>query len=624
MKNPLLNHNDKISNLNDEVKRTGDDFTKQVTKALKKESWKLNFFELAWMAIITVGIGLYLAYKIGYGKTPENNVFVYFGIYTAIFVIMSVIVRILKTTAENEAEVKTQRSLLRCNNHIFHLMAKSRNQFMVDMDEPQRRIFAATVVLQNPDSSSSELEVAVQDLTGNEELAFAVCRIESFRHHGMMARIQDEYIKIETLVQKHYEELMDISPLAAEIFFERMKGHAPNMQEGYSRNIGFLERTMNAIDNNDLDLMPFEDVHSIFSFTFEMLNGREIPVLHPQFKGHEDYMEVQEKLDRSRSYLKQAIAKRNSRLKSLADLLSNEVETEIVMPTTFDSSDIIDVIENLYAEYRKKINTAIKNKNTKELKHLRKTLKTSFKYQEKIQTHQRRAERYLTVFNSIQKSYNKQWRKHGKSIELILGDDANHSKKGISIREDYITLDDSEKLFLAKKLITLHQHIIKEQKENTQKFINIEFTQEKFKRLAMEYVLILDEMLHFNQPEEMFAIEFSNSPYFSHIDINSPSRTKVGLAILSIEELQQTRKKVAHRLAFNLREYYKVALNKKTIDYFVQNFGADREQLMEINKQKIKEINSVEERYNVKIKMKDWETRFSSTFKRIKTALSKK
>ena len=80
MKNPLLNHNDKISNLNDEVKRTGDDFTKQVTKALKKESWKLNFFELAWMAIITVGIGLYLAYKIGYGKTPENNVFVYFGI----------------------------------------------------------------------------------------------------------------------------------------------------------------------------------------------------------------------------------------------------------------------------------------------------------------------------------------------------------------------------------------------------------------------------------------------------------------------------------------------------------------------------------------------------------------
>ncbi|PPR13709.1 MAG: hypothetical protein CFH43_01078, partial [Proteobacteria bacterium] len=284
MKNSLPSHKDKISNLNDEVKRTGDHFTKQVTKAIKKESWKLNFFELAWMAVITVSIGLYLAYKIGYGKTPENNVFIYFGIYTAIFVIMSVIVRILKTTAENEAEIKTQRSLLRCNNHIFHLIAKSRNQFMADMDEPQRRIFAATVVLQNPESSSSELEVAVQDLTGNEELSFAVCRIESFRHHGMMSRIQDEYSKIETKVTQHYEELLEVSPPAAEIFLKRMKGYAPSMQEGYSRNIGFLERTMNAIDNNDLDLMPFEDVYSIFSFTFEMLNGREIPVLHPVFK----------------------------------------------------------------------------------------------------------------------------------------------------------------------------------------------------------------------------------------------------------------------------------------------------------------------------------------------------
>ena len=69
-------------------------------------------------------------------------------------------------------------------------------------------------------------------------------------------------------------------------------------------------------------------------------------------------------------------------------------------------------------------------------------------------------------------------------------------------------------------------------------------------------------------------------------------------------------------------EIFEIEMNEFNTD-FVQNFGADREQLMEINKKALKSATNVEERYNVKIKMKDWESRFSPTFKRIKTALSK-
>jgi hypothetical protein len=489
MKMNIFNHANKVSDLNDEVKRTGDHFTKKVTRAIQTESWKLNFFELAWMTIVTVGIGLYLAYNIGYGRSPDNNLFFYFGTYTAVTVIMTVIIRMFKTSAEKEVEQKTQRSLLRCNNHIFHLIAKSRNRFMEDMDEMQRRIYAATIVLQNPESSSSELAVAVKDLTGDDGLANAVSRIESFRHHGMMARISDEYLKIEPLVLQHHESLSEVSPLTANIFSERMQGFAPNMQDGLQRNTGFLERTLNAIEHNDLNLMPFEDVSTLFSFTFEMLNGREIPVLHPEFKGHEDYVAAQDKLDRSRSYLLQAIAKRNSRLKALAELLSAGIESDIVMPTTFNSEELVVVIESLYKDYRSLIHQSIKDKNNKELKHLRKVLKDSFKFQEKVLRHQRRAERYLLAFNNIQKTYNKQWRKHGKSIELILGDDINSSKNSISIREDYITLNDNQKLVLANKLINLHKHTMKEQKIQYKKFSNIELSQNNFKRLAMEYVM---------------------------------------------------------------------------------------------------------------------------------------
>ncbi|MEC8467231.1 MAG: hypothetical protein VXY83_02640, partial [Pseudomonadota bacterium] len=271
MSNQVFTHKDKISDLNDEVKRTGDHFTKKVTKAMKKESWKLNFFELVWMAVVSVCIGLYVAYNIGFGKSPDNNLFLYFGIYTAFTVVMTALMRMFKTTAEKEAEQKTQRSLLRCNNHIFHLITKSRNCFMDDMDETQRRIYAATIILQNPESSSSELEVAVQDLTDSTALAQAVCRIESFRHHGMMARIADEYNNIADLVEQHFNQLYEVYPTAAQIFMDRMKGYAPNMQDGLSRNPGFLERTLNAIEHNDLNIVTFEDVSAVFSFTFEML-----------------------------------------------------------------------------------------------------------------------------------------------------------------------------------------------------------------------------------------------------------------------------------------------------------------------------------------------------------------
>lgn len=624
MKTHVLKHKDKVSNLNDEVKRTGENFTKKVTRAIKTESWKLNFFELAWMAVVTVFVGLYLAYNIGYGKSPDNNLIFYFGTYTAVTVIMTVVIRMFKTSAEKDAEEKTQRVLLRCNNHIFHLMANSRNQSMADMDEMQRRIYAATIVLQNPESSSSELEIAIYDLTGDADLSNAMSRIETFRHHGMMSRINDEYLKIEKIVNQHHEALSEVSPAAAEIFLFRMQGFAPEMQTGTTRSVGFLERSLHALEFNNLDLLPFEDVSSIFAFAFEMLNGREIPVLHPEFKGHEDYMEAQDKLDRSRSLLKQAIAKRNSRLKALADLLSSEIESDIVMPTTFDSEELIVVVENLYSDYKDHTSKAIEKNDKKELKRLQKVLRDSFKYQEKIERHQRRANRYLTIYNNIQKSYNKQWRKHGKSIELILGDDKGTPKNSIAIRENYITLDDEQKVSLAKKLINLHKHTLKDQRKTHYKFTNLEFSHNDFKRLALEYILILDEMLGFSQPEEMFAIEFSNAPCIEHIDINAPSRTKVGMAIISIEELQQTRKKVAHRLAYNLRQYYKVVLNKATIDYFVKNFGADKEQLAEINTQQLQEQKSVEERYSVHLKIKDWERSFSPMLRRIKTTLSKK
>lgn len=614
---------DKIKDLNDEVKRHGDNFTRRITKTIKKESWGWVAIELAWTCIFTVILGLYIAYYIAYDTSPQNNVIFYFASYTTVAVIMAVIVRTIRNAKSTEDNIKKQRNLLRCNNHIFSLMTGSRDSAMSEMESTQRRIYAATIVLKDPQASSDDLAVAIKDLTGSAALAEAIKRIETFRHHGLMARIKDEYDEIKELLNSHSASLYEISPSTAKILTMRFNGKAPTMLQGQERPYGFLERTLNAIENNDLSLMTFDDVHDVFVFSLEMLNDREIPVLHPEFKGHSDYVVIQDKLDRSRSLLRQAVAKRNSRLKVVAEELNSVSQSDVIMPTSFNMEEIIPLIEDHYTELRTLIKIALKDGNKQALRRYHKTLNNTFKLFTKIERHHKRALRFMRAFNNIQKEYDKLWRKHGKSVTLML-----EGKKGdansISIREDYITLDDEQKLSLTKKLILLHQYTLKEQRKTYKKFTSIEFSPLSYKRLAMEYVMIMNEMLNFSQPEEMFAIEYSRAPCFGHIDINDPTRTKIGLALLSIEELQQTRTKVAHRLARNLREYYKVPLNDNTIRYLVKNYGADKEYLANLNKSNLKDKKNVEERYSIDIKITNWAQKFAPLMKKIRAELAKK
>tara|TARA_R110000868_G_scaffold190862_1_gene434779 strand:+ start:78507 stop:80393 length:1887 start_codon:yes stop_codon:yes gene_type:complete len=619
MKLSFIKPEEKISDLNDEVKRHGDNFTRKITKGIKQESLSWIAIELAWTAGVTVILGLYLAYYIGYGTTPSTAVIFYFGTYTAVAIIMALAVRLVRNAKSEEADRDRQRLLLRCNNHVFHLMRQSRNELMADMDPEKRRIYAAYIVLKDPEASSDDLSVVVKDLTADYKLSEAVKRIETFRYHGMTARIQDEYEQVKTSLNKHVTRISKVAPQTASMLKKRFSGIVPTMQEGHERPFGFLERAINAAEHNDLTLLAFEDVHEIFSFAFEMLNGREIAVLHPEFNGHADYVEAQDKLDRSRSLLRQAVAKRNSRLKALSEILSKATASEMMTPVKFNANEIVDIIDEDYKNLRSLINAALKAGDKKALRAYHKALKNSFKIKNKVLHHHKRALRFMSVFTSIRKSYDKIWKKHGKNIKLLLEDDKN-SKSHLTIREDYINLDNDQNTLLVKKLILLHTYLLKEQTKHYEKFTSIELSSNGYKRLALEYVLIMDEIMNFSQPEELFAIEYSNAPCFGHIDINSPTRTKVGLALLSIEELQQTRQKVAHRLARNLREYYRVPLNTHTIKYLATNFGADKEYLANLNNTKLNDNAIIEERYVMDLSLKDWEKSFAPLIKKIHLA----
>ena len=346
--------------------------------------------------------------------------------------------------------------------------------------------------------------------------------------------------------------------------------------------------------------MATYDVYDIFYLTFELLNGREIAVLHPVFNAQKDYVEAKRKLDKARGMLKQAVSKRNSRLKSTVDMLSDHTELGIVTSVSFSVDDLINICDDAFKALRAEIKKATRKNDRKLMRKYYAILKRALEQYEKVMLHQKRADRYLRMFRSVRRTYNKLHARYGQSILLDLQDNTQ-KKNCISIQEDFITLDDNQKFVFAGKLKKLHKHI------ESIRGDRLKFSIDDYKALAMEYIMILDELLELNASDELMAIEYSNAACFGHIDVNAPAREKVGFATISIEELQQSRQKVAHRLAKNLREYYHVPLNDSVIDYFVKNYRADRDYLNELNTLELTRKSAPEDKFQVDVPIKDWE-----------------
>lgn len=617
--NRTQNQFERIEDLNDDPKNQGERFTRRIAKSLKNESWGWWVIELAWTAGPATFVALSAAYFIGYGKAPASELIIYFVTYTLITAIMAIVTRVLRNASTESKEVHAQKLMLRTANEVFRTLAASRDAIMKEIDDEQRRIVAATVVLKNPEATEVALAYAVEDLTGSPTLAQAMQRIESYRHLGMSKRIEDELKSHHQELEKTLKSLQKQSPQAVELLEKRFNGHSPEYREGLSRYEGFLQRSLAALDKNNLKQMSDYDVFDSIYLVYEMLNGRRIAVLHAEFRESEDFTEAKEKLDRARSLTKQAIHKRNSRLKSLASDLQPYIKVQSISTVSFTSEELMKQITEGLKNLRKEIDTNITEKNKSAIPPKLRLLKTCMYTYDKAKSHQRRADRYNTALNRLQKTYDMAWLKYGKQISLNLSEKSG--KRGqLNIREDFISLTNEQMYEFADKISKYHAHL---RQERSSDIANKTLSITDFKQISLEYLLLLKDFIAIDETDTVLSIETSKSANFYHIDINDSARYKMGAAQIAMEELQQNRRNVANRLARNLREYYRVALNDDVKEYFVSTYGASMEYLNQLNEQPLNAEEQRDARLSISLKMPNFERTQNALIKKAREAIKK-
>jgi len=102
---------------------------------------------------------------------------------------------------------------------------------------------------------------------------------------------------------------------------------------------------------------------------------------------------------------------------------------------------------------------------------------------------------------------------------------------------------------------------------------------EDYKKCAVDIAMKLETELKLSRFEVQYAIEGSNAPYLSALDVDMTAATKAGMAVSLVREAQKTMHTPIHRIAYVLVNYHGMPLNQESIDFLAERYGANRERL---------------------------------------------
>ncbi|MCF7914202.1 MAG: hypothetical protein K9L66_03450 [Spirochaetaceae bacterium] len=560
----------------------GEDFIQRVTKAARKETWGRTVIQLAWTAGPVTYLALQGGYLLGYGQSAPSNLFIYFAIYTIIAGVFAILMRFLYQITRGQELEKAEASLSQALVRLPDLIFFARNQTLLYYDEENRTLLAAKYLLENPDAVTETVRAAVQDVTGDSVLAQAAQRIEIFRKNGLYARIEDERAHIADRLAKAIEQVTPASSTVAELLQQRFTGRPPSKQSGRTRTEGFIGRVLAAGEEHDFDAMTLNDAEEIFTVAYELLAGRNIPVFSLHYIGSKEFTEASENFDRARLSFRKAAYLRNSRLRTLAELFAESEPVDIVPAaapvfTTVERmyANILRALDQLYKDLKKQTShmpfQRRKRHSSQELRSKFEQLHTAIELHRSLRVANNQLHKRYAALVRSEKKYNEVKANSAKQFPLQLVKRREH-KRGIKIVEKHIELSKSSKLRCARqvqKRINTLDHTPQPQAE-------------AYKQLAIDIAMTLERDLKISRFETQYAIESSNAPYLSSIELDMTAATKAGIAVALVHEVQKNISTPIQRLAHILVNYHGMPLNQESIDYLVENYGADPNRLVQL------------------------------------------
>ena len=556
---------------------------RQVISFFRDVSWKESPLLVILQVLFTAGPVTYIAlnagYRIGYGTAPPHGLFIHIAVFTTIGGLFAYLFSVLQRANHEPRAAKIELDIIQAVNLLAELVFDLRNHLLKSLPQAERERASALHILRNPFLNEPAVEIAVQTLTGNPELAKAARRIEVFRRNGLYAAIDDTRAEVNEALNAALTTLTAHTPEAVPLLRSRFTERKLVGQQEVERPEGFLERALLAAESSDPQILSYQDAIHVYSLLLELLSGRVISYLQPQLVGNSELAQAQNDLVKARARYRIARLQRNGTLRALAEFLSEDSDADRIAATAIESLAPFTTarIINLIADTEALLGS--RTRDAARLEALVRELERAAHLNRRLwQRHQ------LTIKAAIQlqrqeRHFAAAYERYGRGFPWAIVDRPALAT-GIYIDPTEITLGERERAQLAVRIADAIRQEEHRPAETSPDLLG----SLQHKHLAMRLTVILNAYLPLSEPDIQQAIEATTAPRVTSLDSHMGGRVRANWAMSLIGELQQDQRRAVHRMARSLVEVYGAPLSDAVIETLVRRFGADRPYLLSLRK----------------------------------------
>ena len=556
----------------------------QFVKAVRQVRISRSLLKLAWTAGPVTAIGLYGGYYIGFGRAPSKELLIYFVSFTILSGLIALVAKIVYDSIHGPEIEQAAQDELDAFDKLGDLILAVRDLIVDSFEGEARRQEAAIQLLQRVDLPPEGVAFACEELTGDAELGRSLAQIDIFSRAGLYSRIRDIHQQLGERFEEVIAPLQKQAPLAAQLLRQCYMGHAPRLKNGVERSDFFVERVLAAIEQDNLLLMTMNDVEAMLVLAFELINGRELPMLIFDYTGKWRLAAALDRMERRRSRYRIAQAAASNRIRALASWL---VEVEVMC----------------YGEAAEGISTQVLVERVNEaLDGLAMRLNDYLQRYQQGETELRAMLREdgetlgnaLSLYKAAYQDYRRIGRIHQDFLdasqdweELVnrTNEDTDHlqigpGRRGLRIIEKVISLDEDQRREVCQHLMRyLHGSQMESQgrrffmrRNGTKRPLSLDAA----RQLAVEVALALEPHVQLSRPEIQRGIGATQASYLGDLQPGMSAQEKRDLGEAMAQDVEQDMSQAAERLALALVRHYRVELTEDAREFLHKTYDARR------------------------------------------------
>ncbi|SFC02842.1 hypothetical protein SAMN05660443_1211 [Marinospirillum celere] len=563
--------------------REGNEQIERISRVVHRIHWTRNLLSIVWTAGPVTLLGLYGGFYAAYGKSPPGQTLLYFFLFTLFSGLLAFIAKVIYDMTRGHVQEQAQQDVSEAIDKLADLILAVRDLIVESFEEGEaRQREAALQLLRRIELTPDGVAFAAQELTGDSELAKILGRVETYRRAGLYSRVRDLNRQHRERIELALEWLNDVSPEAASVLSERFNGEAPQLEKGVPRDEFFIERVLAAIEEDNLLLMTLQDVEEMLILAFELINGREIPLLLFSYSGQWKLAQALDDLESKRSQYRIAQASGSNRLRALAGfLVETDEATHDQLPNGLSAQELVIRVEEILDRLASEVTQLAHQARIRKLTSL-----------SELRNKSDVLGKCLSLYKAARQGYQQLGKAHAGLLEASeewnqlaekFGDEASKlrlgpGRMGLRILEKVTYLTDEEKVDVCQHLVNYLQG--EQLEKRGRRFFTRHngrsrpLTLEGARQLAVEVALALEPYINLSRPAVQRGLNATNATYLGGLEPDMSAAEKAALGSSMAKEVQQDMSGAAERLAVALVKHYRVDLTEEAKEFLVDAYGA--------------------------------------------------